>query len=109
MFMMVHRLRIWKRSSCFGCLLYRVHVSQPYRRLVRTTNLYTLSFVDCLMLCWFSTRDFRRPSAWLALQTRALISLSRLPSLLITLPRYLKSSAVFSWVPSVEMVGSVGN
>ena len=31
--------------------------------------------------------------------------LSRLPSLLITLPRYLKSSTVFSWVVSVEMVG----
>ena len=45
---------------------------------------------------------FRRPRAWLALQVRALISLSRLPSLLITLPRYLKSSTVFSWVPSIE-------
>ena len=32
-------------------------------------------------------------------------ALSTLPSLLITLPRYLKSSTVFSWVPSVEMVG----
>ena len=29
MFRMVRRLRIWKRSSCFRCLLYRVHVSQP--------------------------------------------------------------------------------
>ena len=45
------------------------------------------------------------PRAWLALQIWALISLLRLPSLLITLPRYLKSSTVFSWVPSVEMVG----
>ena len=25
---MVRRLLIWKRSSCFRCLLYRVHVSQ---------------------------------------------------------------------------------
>ena len=31
-------------------------------------------------------------------------SLSRL---LITLPRYLKSSTVFSWVPLIEMVGSL--
>ena len=28
MFRMVRSLRIWKRSSCFGCLLYRVHASQ---------------------------------------------------------------------------------
>ena len=55
MFRMVHRLRMWKPSSCFKCLLYRVHVSQPTRRLVRTTALYTLSFMDCLILCWFST------------------------------------------------------
>ena len=48
--------------------------------------------------------SFRRPRAWLALQIRVMI-LSRLPSLLITLPRYLKSSTVFSWVPSNEMVG----
>ena len=27
------------------------------------------------------------------------------PSLLTTLPRYLKLSTVFSWVPSIEMVG----
>ena len=33
---------------------------------------------------------------WLALQIPALISLSRLPSLLITLPMYLKSSIVFN-------------
>ena len=52
MFRMVSRLCIWKRSSCFRCLLYRVHVSQPEKRLVRTTTLYTLSFVDCLALCW---------------------------------------------------------
>ena len=71
------------------------------QELVRTTVLYTLSFVDCLMLCWFRTRVFRRPRTWLALRIRAMISLSRLPSLL----RYLKSSTVFSWVPSVEMAG----
>ena len=29
MFRMVRRLRIWKRLSCFRCLLYRVHVLQP--------------------------------------------------------------------------------
>ena len=29
MFRMVRRLRIFRRSSCFRCLLYRVHVSQP--------------------------------------------------------------------------------
>ena len=29
MFRVVRRLRMWKRSSCFRCLLYRVHVSQP--------------------------------------------------------------------------------
>ena len=39
------------------------------------------------------------------LADRALISLSRLPSLLITLPRYLNSSTIFGWVPSNEMVG----
>ena len=49
--------------------------------------------------------SLQRPRAWLALQIWALISLLRLPSLLITLPRYLKWSTVFSWVPSVEMVG----
>ena len=68
------------------------------------TALYTLSFLDCLM-CWLRTRAFWWPRAWLALLIRALISLSRLPSLLIMLPRYLKLSTVFSWVPSTEMVG----
>ena len=29
MFRMICRLCIWKRSSCFGCLLYRIHVLQP--------------------------------------------------------------------------------
>ena len=55
-----------------------------------TTALYTLSFVDCLMLCWFRTRVFKRPRAWLALQVRALISLSRLLPLLITMLKYCK-------------------
>ena len=91
-FRMVCRLRIRKHSSCFRCLLYRVYVSQPWRRLVRMTIRYTLSFMDCLMLCWFRTWVFRRPRAWLALQIWVLISLLRLPSLLITLPRYLKLS-----------------
>ena len=39
------------------------------------------------------------------LADRALISLSRLLLLLMRLPRYLKSSTIFSWVPSIEMVG----
>ena len=91
--------------SCFRCLLYRVHVSQPYRRLVRTTALYILSFVDCVMLCWFR----KWPRAWLASQIRALISLSRLPTLLITLPRYFKSE-VFQVVDRLQRDGgSVGN
>ena len=45
------RQRMWNCSNCFRCLLYRVHVSHPYRRLVRTMALYTFSFVDWRMLC----------------------------------------------------------
>ena len=43
-----------------------------------------------------SLADLADPGADLLVET---------PSLLITLPRYLKWSTVFSWVPSIEMVG----
>ena len=48
---------------------------------------------------------FRRPRAWFPCRSGHWSPLSRLPSLLITLPRYLKSSTIFSWVPSIEMMG----
>ena len=38
-----------------------------------------LSFVDCRMLCWFSTRVWRLSKAWLAFQILSLIFFSREP------------------------------
>ena len=86
--------RIWKRSSCFNCLLYSVHDSQLYRGLVGS-----LTF-PC-----FNTRERRRSRDWLAVLILAKISLSRDQSGDMMLPRYLKWSTVFSSVPSMVMVG----
>ena len=99
MFTIICRFLMWNFSSCFRCLLYKVHVSHPQRRLVRTMALYTFSFVDSQMLYWFRMRARRWSRAWLALQILVFISLSRLLSLLMVLPRYVKSATVFSRVP----------
>ena len=58
--------------------------------------LYTLSVVDCQMLCWLDTCDHRWPRTWLALHILVLISLSREPLLEMTLLSCLKSSTVFN-------------
>ena len=97
------RLCMWKCSSRSKFFLYKDQVSHPYERLLRMTALYSLSFVHCQMLCWFNTCDHKQPRAWLALQILALISLSREPSLGMTLSRYLKFSTVFNLNPSMEV------
>lgn len=71
-------------------LLYKVHVSHPYKRLVRTM---VLSFVGCLMLCWVTARVLKWLRAWPMLPILALTSLSSI----LSLPGYLKSSTIFSF------------
>ena len=41
----LHKQFKWNQLSFLTCLLYIVHVSQAYRRVQRTTALYTLSLV----------------------------------------------------------------
>lgn len=56
-------------------------------------------------MCCFNTREVKRSRACLALQIMMLISLSRVPSLGMTLSKYLKSSTDLSSVPSMEIKG----
>ena len=53
------RLCVRKHFSSFKCFPYNVQVLHSYKRLVRMMALYTLSFVNCQMLCWFNTCNCR--------------------------------------------------
>ena len=98
---------LWKCWNCVMCFLYRVHISQSYRRLVSTTTLYTLILVVSLILLWFTTWEHRQLNIWLVLLIQVSNSLSRMSSEEIMLPRYLKWSTDSSWGLSIFMLEGV--
>ena len=89
---------MWKHSRCLMCFLFRVHNSQPYKRLLSTTVLCTLIFVASLISCGSLQGD---------IVDHAIAWLCWFEALSPTLPRYLKWLTVFSWVASIFILGGV--
>ena len=106
--MMRRRECMWNCSSCLICLRWRVNISNLNSSEESTTVLYTFSLVDKRMSLCCNTLKRSLPIAWLAFWIRAVTSLFREPSLEIVLPRYLKVSTFFNWVPSMVMHGDYG-
>ena len=94
------KARMWKCSSGFTCPRYSTQVSHPYWREVKTTALWTISFVETQMLWWLCTSV--PPPLALGLLCR---SWMWFPSFEMMLPRYLKLSAFASGVFLVLIIG----
>ncbi len=83
----VRRQRWWKRSRSLRWWRYVTQDSAPYRRVVSTTALYTLTFVSFLRLLLFQTRPYSLLNALFALASLLSTSLSILASDEITHPK----------------------
>ena len=97
------KARMWKCSSCLTCPRYSIQVSHPYWREVKTTALWTISFVEKQMLWWLCTSVL--PPLMLGLFCW---SWMWFPSFKMMLPRYLKLSTFASGVSLVLMFGPTG-
>ena len=109
------RPRSWLLNPASGCpklISGSAHGSVPAVSGVLMSHIHTGDYgEDCglvfhvqwRMLCCVRICIRSRLKSWLVLQIWSLISLSRVPSLEITLPSYLKSSTVFTSVPSIKI------
>lgn len=82
---MEQRVHMWNFYNCLMCLQCRVQDLHPYRREKVTTAMHTFSFVEIWWLYWLSALIYSHLSAWLVLLILESISLSKGPSLEITL------------------------